>query len=278
MGFVALGVPAAMAVVACSLMDLSDFSSGGTVDAAEAGTNEPPSSDATAPSSDAPADGDGVDSDAYGAEVRADQPVTWYRFEEPAGSVVARDEMGARDATLTQGKFVFGAEGIVRRGLVADGTGVLELGDSFDFPGKSAFTVELWVKSAATGSDQRLVNKRGGTPPRGYIFYLDDNASPHFEYWGEGLSLSAWGDGPLPAAFAHVVLTVTYADGKGNAKLWIDAAPQAKGGFDSLGDAPDTTFPLELLERFQGTVDELAIYDKALPPARIAAHYQAAKQ
>ncbi len=43
----------------------------------------------------------------------------------------------------------------------------------------------------------------------------------------------------------------------------------------AIASMPDTDVPLVVGEGFAGTLDELAIYEKALPADRIAAHYRA---
>ncbi len=213
----------------------------------------------------------------YVAAVRADAPVSWYRFEEDSGANVARDEIGGHDATLVAGAMGFGAEGIAGRGLASDGTGAgLQIGDVYDFDGTVPFTLELWVDPTPTTIDQRIVNKRaeGSGPLLGYILYVaGKDHAVNFEGWG--VSLAAWSDTPLPARFTHVVVTVAYENGKGNATLWLDAQPQPHSGFDNVDKMPNTKRPLRLLEDFKGRADEVAIYDKALSAARILEHYRA---
>lgn len=98
---------------------------------------------------------------------------------------------------------------------------------------------------------------------------------PHFEGWG--VDLSAWNDDPLPAGFAQVVLVVSYATGKGNATLYVNAQPAAHGGFDNVLDLADAPQHLPLGRTFVGLVDEAAIYAKVLAPDRILAHDRAGK-
>lgn len=261
---------------ACSLVDLGGFTSGPSAEPDAA-----PSGDASVP----PATGEdaaasveaGPAEHPYVVAVRADAPVSWYRFEEASDAVVAHDEVGGRDATVVAGSMGFGANGIVGRGLACDGRGQgLEVGDVYDFDGTVPFTLELWIDPTPTSGDQMLVHKRKpGDPMLGYIFYVTSDKRVQFEDWG--VSLSAWTTSPLPSSFNHVVLTVAYENGKGNAKLWINAQPQPNGGFDNTESTTDTDQPLRLLQGFKGRADELAIYDKALSAARVSEHYRAGK-
>ena len=273
----------ACALAACALVDLSGYSSGKPI-----GSDAGPAADASAPPPDGGGGGGGGGDGAglpdagpgehpYVAAVRADAPVSWYRFEEDADANVAHDEVGGRDAPVVGGSMGFGATGVVGRGLACDGTGMgFDLGDVYDFDGTVPFTFELWIHATPAAGDRMLVHKRkSDNPMLGYILYVTDDETVKFEDWG--VDLSAWTDSPLPSSFTHVVLTVAYENGKGNAKLWINAQPQPNGGFDNTASTANTNQPLRLLEGFKGLVDELAIYDKALGAATIYDHYQAGK-
>lgn len=264
----------ALVAGACSFADLSGFSSPPDEPTDAGSDRAPPAGDASfADSGDAGA----TPADPYGDAVRADGPVAWYRFEDPDDANTAQDEVGGRSALLTAGNVGFGSGGISGKGLEPDGTALFEVGDVFDFAGKVPFSLELWVKPSPDGTDRRLIYKRKEVTGQlsGWILYMNSSDGLKFEHWGT--QLSAWSDGPLPEEWKHVVLVVSYAGGVGNAKLYIDGQPQAQGGFDNTADAPDTDQPLRFLQRFKGGVDELAIYDKALPPDRILAHKRAGK-
>ena len=265
------------ALSACSFVDLGGYSSGapivndgGPTDDASRPEPGPGEGGATEPET-------GASEHPYVLAVRADAPVSWYRFEEDADANIARDEISGHDATVIGGAMGFGAEGIAGRGLACDGTGSgFDVGDVYDFDGKTPFTLELWIRPTPTRTEQRLIRKRReGTQLLGYVLYLTPDTNVAFEDWG--VNLSAWTDTPLPIAFTHLVVTVAYAGGTGNATLWIDGQPQPHGGFDNTANAPNTNQPLRLVESFKGSVDELAIYDRALSATRILEHYRAGK-
>lgn len=75
----------------------------------------------------------------------------------------------------------------------------------------------------------------------------------------------------------HVVLSVSYATGKGNATLYVNAPPTTHGGFDNVLDLADTPQHLTVGRTFRGVLDDAAIYGKPLPPERILVHYRAGK-
>lgn len=273
-------VLASATAFACSLVDLNGFSSGASADTtSDASSSNPPAPNAEGGASGGAEGGaDATARDLYVAEVSADQPTAWYRFEDPADANTAKDEAGGHTATLTSGTVGFGSEGARGRGLHCDGSGALEVGDVFDFDGKAEFTLELWVKPQKVNGDQRLISKRKeGGELLGYIVYLGSDTTVHFEDWG--VDLTAWSTTGLPTTeYTHIAIVVSYATGFGNAKLYLNAKPQPQGGWDNKLNAPNTDATLRFFDGFRGFADELAIYAKPLSPERVLAHYRAMTQ
>jgi len=266
---------------ACSLTtDLGGLSGG--ADATDASVPPPPSVEGGAPPEASPmkdATAETGTGNAYADMILADGPAAYYRFEDAVGSNAAKDELGMIPANLTHAGSTFGNDGVVGHAMLFDGSSALDLGDVFDFAGKVPFTLELWEKPTASNAGGLLIHKRDEHTGNqadflGYVFYLD-NGSPHFEVWG--VDLSAWNATPDPAGFVHLVLTVSYATGKGNATLYVDALPASAGGYDNTIDLADTPTHLTFAPSFAGLLDEVAIYTKVLPPDRILAHYRAGK-
>ncbi|MDB5213165.1 MAG: Autotransporter adhesin [Myxococcaceae bacterium] len=279
---VALGTLATTAVIAaCTLTtDLGALSTGADTGGVPDSSVTPSNEGGTVAEGSAP-DAlfeSGTVVDPYVAAVRADMPVAYYRFEDDADSNFAKDDLAAHPANVTQKGVTFGGTGVRNRGVLFDGSAALDIGDAFDFAGKHEFALEIWVKATTSSLGGHILRKRDETVAgnfQGYILYADGTGNPHFEGWG--VDLSAWSDDPLPAAFAHVVLSVSYATGKGNATLYVNAQPAAHGGFDNVIDLADTPEHLLIGRGFVGMMDEAAIYAKALPPDRILAHYLAGK-
>ena len=272
--------PLVSAAIACALPEGSEFSGGRAAgDGApspeiEGGPGSGPP-DGTAPDASAALEAGADAAAAYVAAVVADQPAAYFRFEEASSDNAARDSIGGLEA-VAGGQVGFGAAGVVGHAVRLDGQTGFDLGDRFDFAGKVPFAFEAWIASVENKSDQWLIHKRDESTPgalRGYIIYLGGDHTAHFEGWGA--SLSAWTDAPLPTSFTHVVLSVAYASGVGNATLWINGQRAPNGGYDNTDNLPDTTVPLQLAPSLVGTVDELAIYAHDLPADRVHAHYVA---
>lgn len=269
--------------LACALTtDLDEFA-GRPNGGADAG-GAPPSEAGAAP--DAARGADAAPSTSYAAEVLADGPVAYYRFEDSPDAETAKDEVGSRTASVvTQSAkgVVFGVPGARGTGASLDGMSSLDVGDLFDFAGKAPFTLEVWVKPKAKESYGNLIQKVNETSFDGYRLGLDDG-QPSFMALKSGVtgpdgrvSLGAESETPLPLEFTHLVVTVAFKFQRGNATLYVNGVASPIGGYDSPGDLPDTTAHLLLGKAFEGTLDEVAIYDKALSPERILAHYNAGK-
>jgi hypothetical protein len=134
------------------------------------------------------------------------------------------------------------------------------------------------VRSVTGTVSGELIHKRDQNDPaafKGYILYGDENGAPHFEAWG--VSMNAYSADVLGTTFTHVVNVVSYETGKGNAKIFVNGKPSATGGYDNTTDLADTTAHLRFGVAFKGVLDEVALYDKALPQDRILEHYRAGR-
>jgi hypothetical protein len=274
------GVAVAALGVACTLTaDLGglagDEADGGATDSPiVAPDGSGPPADGAAP--DAPADASDP-SKAYAATVLADGPVAYFRFEEPSDANAAKDEISGLGATSTGPGVGFGSAGVRGRGATFSGTDWLDFGDRFDFAGLEPFTLEVWLRPIGGVASGILFHKRyeSEQPFKSYVLYAAGDGTPHFEAWG--VDLSAWNATPLPMTFSHVVLAVRYASGKGNATLYVNGQPATSGGFDNITPLADTPQHLRFGTDVRGVLDELAIYDKALPADRILEHYRAGR-
>jgi concanavalin A-like lectin/glucanase superfamily protein len=239
---------------------------------------------------------DGLEAtDDYAIAVLADAPMAYYRFDEGQGTV-ARDSSGhGHDGTYEGVSFL--AEGVVsgNRALALNGKGGVDLGDSeeFAFSGNAPFSIEAWLQTSATSfqivinrserdltamdarygydlsfrvdpkmiaEDEILIERLNGEAPAGSCTLNPPNTTGayrgHFvhavaTYDGSALRLFADGIEPSPA--------------KHPCALELDAVKRSL----RIGSKPMG------VEGFQGALDEIAIYDKALTPERVQAHFAA---
>ena len=275
----------ALTSAGCSLLVGEGFAS----DPAQPPFDASPPSDDASSTTDAPASTDGAPASKYAAAVLADKPIGYWRCGDTTGTTLADSSGTDHPATIVAPL----AATLGRPGALAgdpdgaielDGTTSLSLGDLFDFPGKAPYSFELWVKpssNAFVNLFDKMEREQGtGIPVKGSVFYYrpDEGGTPRLalERWNGASAVSFFfqdGAGALFAAdrFTHVVIAY---DGTAP-RLFRDGVLAQNGNGNA--DIPDNSVPFRWAEGLKGTVDELAIYDFALSPTRIEAHYSASK-
>jgi len=217
-----------------------------------------------------------VASPAYRDAVIADAPIAYWRFGETSGAV-ALDESGHGNHAAYSGNCVFGAPGAIaadpNSAVGFDGTvaGVSALGSGFDFGGRKPFSIEGWVKPLRIEPTVRYFVSREWSSPAGRQnvgLSLLDPVGLTFERHVDDVSTSVSSSAPKLGAFTHVVATydgdelVLYRDG-----IAAGRAPDAREA-----RAADVILFLGGKD-FEGVLDEVAVYDKALSADRVKAHH-----
>jgi len=220
----------------------------------------------------------------YAAAVLADRPIAYFRFNETTGTV-ARSVVGSVQGTY-EGTFGFGAAGAVGDGdpsITFDGsTTRIVVGDVFRFANRAPYSFEVWIKPAELGSTRFIVDRRTSTGNReGYTMYVGET----YFLFSRTTNGSEFGyvsaDPPALDVWTHAVVTF---DGSKQA-MYVDSVlvqvnlgdaanpiGDAAGAF-TIGDmSPGQFF------KFKGQMDELAVYDRALAPETVKAHFDAARR
>lgn len=216
---------------------------------------------------------------AYRDVILTDTPIEYWEFNETSGTTAASTGSGAHSATHTGGVTV-GGLGVSGSGATYDGVddGTTATGVA-DFANLSTFTVEFWAKFGSPttdyptfirrdgGSSTFLVRTRNATQGRGNIieayfngrttdtgvYTFNDNAWHHIVVVRNGVSLRLWVD------------NVEYTTGNGTvANAGTGNTPLYLGGNGASA-----------IERLNGSLDEVAIYNKVLTTGRISAHFAA---
>ena len=241
----------------------------------------------------------------YKDEVLADSPIGYWRLGEAAGAASAVDASG-NDRHLDYTLFLdgdFGQEGAIiddldtaARFTPTPGANapagnpsthpsvVSPNSTDFGFAAAASFTLEYWIKAlpgnASTNSAGILVKGYSTiqTTPwylsrynQGAVdFFLRDiNNTSIFVDSASGVADGVW----------HQVVCV-YDSAAAEIQIYIDGALEASAGgipADAYStNAEPFTLANHLNRAFDGWLDEVAVYDKALSAARIAAHYDAA--
>jgi hypothetical protein len=221
---------------------------------------------------------------AYRATILADKPLAYWRFGEASGTT-AKDETGNGNTASIGAGVTWGAAGALLHdsdtAVHLAGEQCLEVANSqFDFMGTSPFSLEGWVNLSAAPDNyyRHLFTKDDETAPGGrneYGVYLRGSTGLAFERFVDGASKNVAAPAPPTAAWTYFVATY---DGL-QITLYVNAA--------IVGTDPDMRPQLPIANPeylgckdfaysgVEGDLDEFAIYDFALTPMKITAHYQA---
>ena len=193
-----------------------------------------------------------------------DGPRDYWRLGERSGSG-ARDEAGAAAASY-DGGVTLGAKGALAGdadgAVTLDGTGKVALGWQW-----SPRTVELWLKTTDPGPAAAFSNRNDISH---YVFVGTS---------GDG-RLLAFDTQPLVSerrvddgAWHQVVYTYDGSEGR----LYLDGALVASAAFERIlgGAEASVGYDASLGNWFRGSVDDVAIYDRALSDAEVHEHFAA---
>ena len=228
----------------------------------------------------------------YEAAVVADgPPEAWWRMDDPVGSTAMLDAMGRHDGTYIGSGITLGAVGAVSNG-VPDTAATFDGSDSYgDVPyssdlNSSEFTIEVWALLTDETVPRAPVSTYDTAAHRGIFF----KANPA-ETWESDVGLfdnflwyyAPMGDIPsgqwsyLAATFSAAAHQINYLNGQKASGPFLDFVRNSTSDF-LIGGVGITLWPpaqpgLDTIARWKGTIDEVAVYKKALTPQQIQKHY-----
>jgi hypothetical protein len=256
---------------ACSAFSDASPTSGPGSDAAagsEGGTGEGGGSP-----SDPPTDaGDGGPVGPYREEVLRDEPIAYWRLGERAGEP-ARDETGRQ----TAGSYAAGCQhgqpslvpSVTNLALGISGTCSAVLPLSFDFSEKTPFTIEVWIHAlvAAVGWQTIFAKRAVDNATSLHI----DNGQLTFER-KIGTRMVAASTPILEDVVYYVVATFDGA----TSRLYVNGQVRDNKNDENSQTPMPSTNPI-IGEGFDGDVDEVAVYAKALSGSAINRHLAASQ-
>ena len=198
--------------------------------------------------------------------------VSWW-----PGDGDAKDAAGSNDGQPRQGATF--APGLVGQAFALTNGAYIEVPNapSLNFSGTRPMTLELWAYRTGTGTTMHLVSKRNGVLDCEYLMVFDPQYGVHFTGvgmpWepyraatGMQLPLRQWWH--LAGTFDGAQLRF-YING--------ELAASAPGKLGPLNSEPVRigTINYHPASPFEGLLDEVSIYDRALSPEEIRAIYQA---
>jgi hypothetical protein len=277
----------ASAPVACSLLVDTDGLSGDGGDAAGGRDANAERSDASSDANVAPS-ADAATS-RYAAAVQADAPLLYYRFGERSGEL-ARDEVTGTSVPYPAAGFTRGVKGALAGDpdtcISTDGSTGLDLPEGAYFEALLPFSVEAWVNVEPLAAGQNdvgfLVDHEAWSGGRRGWALRVSRSDLGFERWADNSIRNgiAVAEIAMAGTWHHIVATF---DGS-TQRLYYDGVRRTSGPADVV--LPKVGGPFRIAAQnctpcsgnpFIGSIDELAIYPKALSEARIAAHLSAAR-
>jgi hypothetical protein len=222
----------------------------------------------------------------YAKVVMADDPVAYWRLDEPDASTTAVDAAGSFDGTYTPGagSITYGvATGIPHetdKAVSVNGNAQVQIPWALELNPHGPFSAELWIEPLALspGGDSIDVATSEGSGPNGWLLYQQTDNSLVWVLFSENWNAAWLGAGPVVEAneWYHVVFTYdgtlfhSYFNGNPVAQQAYDAFVPNGDGWTSLGFRFDGNGL-----GFNGAIDDVAFYNKALTPDQVQAHYNA---
>ena len=211
----------------------------------------------------------------YASVVADDGPLGYWRLGEASGAVV--DAIGSNNGTVSgtvtrdvAGALASGDDGAI---LFNGSTGVVRMGDVLDI---TAGSYELWIKrSNTTAALQYIMDKGAGQPniALGYdhlIYVGEENV-----YWlASTVTIN-------DTNWHHIVFTHPGGATAGLAKLYIDGVDRTLtlSGANLVANSSNLSVGAGYGDflHFAGTIDEVALYGRALTQAEVTEHFQAGR-
>lgn len=222
----------------------------------------------------------------YSSEVLADSPLAYWRLGEAAPSTTMADSSGnGRDGTYTEDD-ILGATSLLTgdsdAGINPQGvTGALNNGHgtiaSASWMDVTSITLECWIRLDGAQSNRALLSRFNAG--QDWLLWIDASskiAARFYNTSGSQVNI-AWSTTPSTSVIYHVVATYQ----SGQARLYIDgtqvdSSTALTGNLRAAANAINVgTYQDSNSFRFNGTIDEAAIYSGELSSTRIGDHYTA---
>jgi len=201
----------------------------------------------------------------------SNHPRTYLMLDECAGAAHAVDSSGydahGSDATGVQ----FGMTGIAGAAAAFDGSAriVTELGMN---PNAGDFSIEMFVNTTSSAKQNTAAQQDGTGQGRSLI--LVEDYSPRSFYGGK---TTQSGGQLVSGRWHHLVMVVDDNGGTDTIAFYIDGEVTPGGG-TVTGEDADGAWVFGVHKQlsgnpYYGMLDEIAVYDRALTPEEVRAHY-----
>jgi hypothetical protein len=208
------------------------------------------------------------------------KPVGMWHLDEVPGEDVARSALDDPRPATYEGDVMLGIPGAVGTAAAFHTTGHVLLGERFGFENRAPFSVEAWIQPDRDGMTFRhIVNKQQRTTKKvGWALILDTMGRAVFERYAT--------DEDELSSPAQVVSTATFTHATGvydglALRLYLNGLEVGSGTPDlrdmETNDGPALIGAADIGgdSVFDGAIDEVAIFDRALTPDEILQHFEA---
>ena len=161
------------------------------------------------------------------------------------------------------------------KGIEFDQTGYVDFGNNPSF-NNSNYTVSAWIKPNSTGGATRIISKSDIAAPNGFLMqlysgnwlyaYQSVNGNFYAVYKRTAFSM----DGN----FHHVAMTFSYDGVNSTLKLYLDGVLKQTGTAVGAPDLPLSTSSLECGKGFDGIIDEVKFYSRALSNEEVQKEFE----
>ncbi len=220
--------------------------------------------------------------------VMADDPVAYWRLDEPEGSTTAVDAAGSFDGTYETGDagtityaVATGIPSETDTAVAVKGKARVRIPYALELNPYGAFTAEAWVKPntlAADSQDYRTAFSSMGSGPTGWLVYQQPDNTWAWVIFADNW-VATWvydtADVINTNTWYHIVLTregslfTFYVNGKSVGSTEYDIYNPNRNGKTDLGWRSDDGW-----NPFDGAIDDVAFYNKALTFEQVLNHYQ----
>lgn len=224
--------------------------------------------------------------DPYAAQVVADEPALYWRYDDHHGAFAA-DASGTDNSGVHKGS---PTRGVTPAAVPGGSEAVGYNGRSYQFSysdrpseRQDAYTIETWFRTTTSDGGKLIgFENRYERPSSSYdkhIYMTNGGRLVFGVYTGTTRTASTWrsyNDGQ----WHHVVATLgpdgmrLYVDGEEEARGWATSS-QSYTGYWRVGGGRLTGWPLRSSsDFFDGQIDETAVYHTALTESQIQRHYE----
>jgi hypothetical protein len=241
-----------------------------------------------------------ANTNSYEGQIIASAPEAWWRLDEPAGSTNLFDGMGRHDGVYTN---MYGTNLAAPVALGVPGALVGDANTAASFSGSpglglipysptfspAQLTIEGWVRTTVTTETMCPFSSTYGTSGDAWLTY-QGTAVREWSPVGNGARAPLYDNGQTNAVvvynqWTHLVMVYDpiasagfpwtyYINGRNDTGYgWEGVVPNSGGPFIIGGRGVSATTIADMF--WKGQVDEVTLYQRALPSTEIAAHYTA---